>query len=69
MINRKDSALPPMRCSHLTICEVEIVAHFHRQGPPAAAAEVHDAVLAAAMRDIVDCEHSLARRIPLKETR
>lgn len=52
--------------SHLAVGEVEIVAHFHGQRAPAAAAEVHDAVLAAAVRDIVDGEHSFTHRIALR---
>lgn len=59
----------PVKRSHLAVGEIEVVAHFHRKRSPAAAAEVHDAVLAASVRDIVDCEHSLACRVPLTETR
>lgn len=55
--------------SHLSVGEVEVVTHFHRQRSPAAAAEVHDAVLAASMRHVVDCEHSLTRRVPLRKTK
>lgn len=64
-----EGLLSPKKCSYLPISEVEVITHFHRQRPLAAAAEVHDAILAAAMRDIVDCEHSLTRRIPLKKKR
>lgn len=35
--------------SHLAVGEVEVVTHFHRQRPAAAAAEVHDAVLTASV--------------------
>jgi len=48
-----------VKYSHLAVGEVEVITHFHRQRAPAAAAEVHDAVLAAAVRDVVDREHSL----------
>jgi len=39
---------------------------LHRQGAPAAAFEVHDAVLAAAVGHVVDREHALGRRVPLE---
>lgn len=39
----------PVSHSHLAVGEVEVVAHLHGQRSPAAAAEVHDAVLAAAV--------------------
>lgn len=55
--------------SHLAVGEVEVVTHFHRQRPAAAAAEVHDAVLTASVWHVVDCKHSLTRRVPLKETK
>lgn len=35
--------------SHLAVGEVEVVTHFHRERSPAAAAEIHNAVLAASM--------------------
>lgn len=52
--------------SHLAVGEVEVVAHLHRQSSSAAAAEAHDAVLAAAVRHIVDCKYSLTSRVRLK---
>lgn len=54
---------------HLAVGEVQIIAHFHGQRAPAPTAEVHNAVLAATVRHVVDGEHSLAHRIPLRETR
>lgn len=56
-----------MESSHLTVGKVEVVAQLHRQRSLAAAAEAHDAVLAASVRHIVDCEHALASRVCLKE--
>lgn len=58
-----------MKNSHLAVGEVKVVTHFHRQWPPAAAAEVHDAILAASVRDIIDCKHLLTCRVALSETR
>lgn len=55
--------------SHLAVGKVEVVTHLHRQRSSAAAAEAHDAVLAASVRHVVDCEHSLASRVCLKETK
>lgn len=34
---------------YLSIGEVEVIAHFHGQRAPAAAAKIHDAVFAAAV--------------------
>lgn len=53
--------------SHLAVGEVEVVTHLHRQRTLAAAAEAHDAVLAASVRHVVDCEYSLTSRICLKK--
>lgn len=53
--------------SHLAVGEVEVVAHLHRQRSSAAAAEAHDAVLAAAVRHVVDREHSLASSVRLQK--
>lgn len=58
---KHNKSLNCMKSSHLAVGEVQVIAHFHRQRAPAAAAEVHDAVLAAAVRDVVDREHPLAR--------
>lgn len=44
---------------HLAVGEVEVITHLYRQRTLAAAAEVHDAVFAASMRDIIDCKYSL----------
>lgn len=55
--------------SHLAVGEVEVIAHLHRQRALAAAAEIHDAVLAASVRDIVDCKNSLTCRVSLRKTR
>lgn len=46
---------------HLAVSEVQVVAHLHRQRAVPAAAEVHDAVLAASMRYVVHREDALAR--------
>lgn len=57
-----------MKQSHLAVSEVEVITHLHRQRALAAAAEVHDAILAASMRDIVDRKNSLTCRVPLRKT-
>lgn len=54
--------------SHLAVGEVEVVTHLHRQRSLAAAAEAHDAVLAASVRHVVDCEDSLTSRVRLRKT-
>ena len=59
MYQTEESVWALMKHSHLAVGEVKVVTHFHGQGALAAATEVHDAVLAAAVRDIVDSENSL----------
>lgn len=56
------------QCSHLAVGEVEVVTHLHRQRALAAAAEAHDAVLAASVRHVVNCEYSLTSRVRLRKT-
>lgn len=56
------------QCSHLAVGEVEVVTHLHGQRALAAAAEAHDAVLAASVRHVVNCEYSLTSRVCLRET-
>lgn len=51
---------------YLAVGEVEVVAHFHRQWAAAAAAEVHDAVLAASVWHVVYCKHLLTGRVTLE---
>lgn len=58
-----------MKQSHLAVSEVEVIAHLHRQRTLAATAEVHDAILAASVRDIIDRKNSLTCRVPLGKTR
>ena len=60
------TALALVKYSHLTVSEVEVITHLHRQRAPATAAEIHDAVLAASVRDIIDRKYSLTRRVPLR---
>lgn len=43
------TAPAPVKHSHLAVGEVEVVTHFHGQRSLAAAAEVHNAILAASM--------------------
>lgn len=62
-------ALDCVKHSHLAVGEVKVVTHLHRQRSPAAAAEIHDAVLAASVWHVIDCEHSLTCRVSLKETK
>lgn len=54
------------QCSHLAVGEVEVVTHLHGQRALAAAAEAHDAVLAASVRHVVNCEYSLTSRVRLR---
>lgn len=61
-------ALASGQCSHLAVGEVKVVAHLHRQRALAAAAEAHDAVLAASVRHVVNCEYSLTGRVRLRKT-
>lgn len=43
-------AVPALvKYSHLTVGEIEVITHLYRQTTLTAAAEVHDAVLAATM--------------------
>lgn len=51
---------------HLSVSEVQVITHLHGQRAVPAAGEVHDAVLAAAVRHVVHRKNALARRVGLR---
>lgn len=45
--------------AYLAVSKIKIIAHLHRQRAFSAAMEIHNAILAASVRNVIHCENPL----------